>query len=97
MPATWKRWTKPEIEFIRANAGRMLTADIAEHLGRTTKALASCALRWGISLAHISVDKHDAYLCRELYKAGLTVETIAIKMELSRRTVTRIIFSEGVI
>ncbi|MCC2941279.1 helix-turn-helix domain-containing protein, partial [Citrobacter freundii] len=34
----------------------------------------------------------DAYLCRELYKEGLTISVIAEKMEMSRSQVFNIIY-----
>lgn len=40
-------------------------------------------------------DEHDAYLCRELYKEGLTVAIIAEKMEMSRRQVFNIVYRDS--
>lgn len=89
------KWTEKDCNFIIQNAGKISLADMAKHLRRTEPAIASRAQRLGVSLRPVSASKHDKWLCRELYKEGLTIETIAEKMEFSRRTVTNIIFNHN--
>ena len=89
-----RMWTKQEIQFVRENAGKLTSQQIAARLNRTRQAIQSQANRWGLSVLVQPADAHDAYLCRELYKECLTIPVIAEKMELSRRVVSNIVFSE---
>ncbi|POT25346.1 hypothetical protein C3433_18155 [Citrobacter freundii] len=88
------KWTEKDSNFILQNAGKIPLADIAKHLRRSESAIASRAQRLGVSLRPISACEHDKWLCRELYKEGLSIETIAEKMELSNRKVTNIVFNQ---
>lgn len=87
------KWNAQDDKFIIMNAGKLSIENIAKHLRRTESSVASRAQRLGVSLRPVSASKHDKWLCRELYKEGLTIETIAEKMEFSRRTVTNIVFN----
>ncbi|MBC6503347.1 hypothetical protein GW742_18000 [Citrobacter freundii] len=87
------KWNAKDDKFIVMNAGKLSTANIAKHLRRTESSVASRAHRLGVSLLPISASEHDKWLCRELYKEGLTIETIAEKMELSNRKVSNIVFN----
>ncbi|MCF6970383.1 hypothetical protein ACNAUL_12965 [Raoultella ornithinolytica] len=89
-----RMWTKKEIQFVRDNAGKIPVQQIADHLNRTRSAILSQVTRWGLSIKVESTSEHDRWLCRELYKEGLTIPVIAEKMELSRRVVSNIVFSE---
>lgn len=88
------KWTDKDNNFILQNAGKIPLADIAKHLKRSESAIASRAQRLGVSLRPIPTCEHDKWLCRELYKEGLSIETIAEKMELSNRKVTNIVFNQ---
>ena len=87
------KWNAHDDKFIIENAGKLTTASIAKHLRRTESSVASRAHRLAVSLLPISASEHDKWLCRELYKEGITIETIAEKMELSNRKVTNIVFN----
>lgn len=89
-----RKWTKYEIQFVCENAGKMTAQEIGERLNRTRQAICAQANRRGLSVLVKPADDHDIYLCRELYKEGLTIPVIAEKMELSRRVVSNIVFSE---
>ncbi|HID4612164.1 TPA: hypothetical protein ACXE89_001086 [Pluralibacter gergoviae] len=93
---TRRQWTKAERQFVRDHAGKLSTQEIADRLNRSRQSVCAQAHRWGISMLVQSADAHDAWLCRELYKEGLTIPVIAEKMELSRRTVSGIVYSEVV-
>ena len=94
--SSWRRWLSVEVDFIRENAGILRLDEIAAQLNRTSHAVRRMALTEGISLSTRSVDPHDAWLCQQLFKEGLKVGVIAEKMEMSRRTVSRIIQSEQI-
>ena len=89
-----RMWTKQEIQFVRENAGKLTSQQIADRLNRTRQAIQSQANRWGLSVLVKPSDDHDIYLCRELYKEGLSISVIAEKMELSRRVVSNIVYSD---
>ena len=89
-----RKWTKSEIQFVCKNAGKMTAAEMGEKLNRTRQAIQSQANRWGLSVLVKPSDDHDIYLCRELYKEDLTIPVIAEKMELSRRVVSNIVYSD---
>ena len=89
-----RMWTKQEIQFVRENAGKLTSQQIADRLNRTRQAIQSQANRWGLSVLVKPSDDHDIYLCRELYKEDLTIPVIAEKMELSRRVVSNIVYSD---
>lgn len=89
-----RKWTKYEIQFVCENAGKMTVKEMGEKLNRTRQTIQSQANRWGLSVLVQPADAHDAYLCRELYKEGLTIPVIAEKMELSRRVVSNIVYSD---
>ncbi|EDH6022011.1 hypothetical protein CB283_13635 [Salmonella enterica subsp. enterica serovar Kisangani] len=88
-----KRWLREDREFVRANAGKMTTEEMAEKLGVSVGALQTYASRNDISLKMFCATEHDISLCRELYKEGLTTRTIARKMELSNQAVFCIVYS----
>ena len=89
-----RMWTQQEIQFVRENAGKLTSQQIADRLNRTRQAIQSQANRWGLSVLVKPSDDHDIYLCRELYKEGLSISVIAEKMELSRRVVSNIVYSD---
>lgn len=87
-----RQWTRDELLFVRKNAGKMSCTEIANHLGRTPSSIRSKASRWSASLVVSSVDDHDAWLCCELYREGLTIPVIAKKMELAQKVVANIVY-----
>lgn len=92
MAKGWKAWTQEELETLEKNAGVVSLDAIAAALGRSKKSVQYYALRHGISLRIKTVDDHDAYLCRELHKEGLSIAVIAEKMELTRNKVFNIVY-----
>ncbi|ENE4800806.1 MULTISPECIES: hypothetical protein [Klebsiella/Raoultella group] len=88
-----RKWTQSEIQFVCENAGKMTAQEMAEKLNRSRQAICSQANRWGLSVQVQTAEDHDIYLCRELYKEGLTIPVIAEKMELSLRAVSNIVYS----
>ncbi|EMX0849563.1 hypothetical protein AAF302_000772 [Pluralibacter gergoviae] len=91
---TRRQWTKAELQFVRDHAGKLSAQDIADRLKRSRQSVCAQAHRWGLSMLVQSTDAHDAWLCRELYKEGLTIPVIAEKMELSRRAVSSIVYTD---
>lgn len=87
-----RSWTAYELSVIEKHAGKLYLQQIAERLGRSPASVSSMASRMALSLAIDPVDTHDAWLCCELYKEGLSIAVIAEKMELSRRIVSNIVF-----
>lgn len=87
-----RQWSRQDIAVLEKHAGKLTIAQIAERLGRSENSVRSHAQRFGLSLAVESADAHDAWLCCELYKEGLSIAVIAEKMELSRRMVSNIVF-----
>lgn len=92
MVRTYREWTTRECGFIRANAGKLTAEEIGAALRRSKKSVCTFASRRQISLALTPPDDHDVWLCRELYKEGLSVAVIAKKMELGNKLVSNIIF-----
>ena len=92
MVRSYREWTTREHVFIQAYAGKLSTEEIAKKLNRSKKSVCTFASRRQISLALTPPDDHDAWLCRELYKEGLSVALIAHKMELGNKLVSNIIF-----
>lgn len=92
MAKGWKAWTHEELTVLEQNAGVISLDAIAALLGRSRNSVQYYALRKGISLRIKTTDKHDEYLCRELYKEGLSIAVIAEKMELTRRKVFNIVY-----
>ena len=45
-----RMWTKQEIQFVRENAGKLTSQQIADRLNRTRQAIQSQANRWGLSV-----------------------------------------------
>lgn len=89
-------WSHQELESLEKMAGELSVCQIIEQLNRSEKSIRTKAQRLGISLCTSRFDAHDAWLCRELYKEGLTIPVIAEKMELSRYIVSRIVYqNEG--
>ncbi|WP_447314067.1 hypothetical protein ACNHIR_03645 [Klebsiella michiganensis] len=88
-----RMWTRKEIQFVRENAGKMTAQEMGKRINRTRSAICAQANRWGISVQVQTASDHEAWLCRELYKEGLTIPVIAEKMELSNRAVSNIVFS----
>lgn len=88
-----RMWTAAERQFVRDNAGKLTAQQIADQLNRSRQAVCAQANRWGLSMLVQSADAHYAWLCCELYKAGLTIPVIAEKMELSCRAVSNIVYS----
>ena len=89
---TGKAWSREEIHTLEQSAGKVSVIELAQQLGRTKQSVQNYALRLGLSLRVRTEDEHDAYLCRELYKEGLTVAVIAEKMEMSRSQVFNIVY-----
>lgn len=89
---TGKTWSPEELRILEQSAGKVSVIGLAQQLGRTKQSVQNCALRLGLSLRIRTEDEHDAYLCRELYKEGLTVAIIAEKMEMSRSQVFNIVY-----
>lgn len=87
-----KAWSREEIRVLEQSAGKLCASDLAKQLGRTKQSVQNCAMRHGLSLRVITEDKHDQYLCRELYKAGLSIAVIAEKMEMTRSRVFNIVY-----
>lgn len=85
-------WTKQELALLEKHAGKLTLSQISERMNRSQSAIQSRAQRLGLSLVIESADAHDAWLCNELYKEGLSIAIIAEKMELSRRIVSNIVF-----
>lgn len=92
MGKNWKAWTREEVETLEKNAGVITLDAIAALLGRSRNSVQYYALRQGISLRIKTASDHDEYLCRELYKEGLSIAVIAEKMELTRNKVFNIVY-----
>ena len=92
MVRTYREWTTRERAFIKSSAGKLSAEEIGKALKRSKKSVCTFASRRQISLALTTPDDHDAWLCRELYKEGLSVAVIAKKMELGNKMVSNIIF-----
>lgn len=89
---TGKAWSREELRILEQSAGKVSAIELAQQLGRSKQSVQNCAIRHGLSLRIRTEDVHDAYLCRELYKEGLTVAVIAEKMEMSRSQVFNIVY-----
>lgn len=89
-----RQWTRQELALLEKHAGKLTLSQISEHLGRSPSSVGARAQKMGLSLAVGQADEHEAWLCRELYREGLTIAVIAEKMELSRRVVSNIVFKE---
>jgi DNA-binding IclR family transcriptional regulator len=92
MANAWKAWCFEELQMLERNAGKISISELAQQLGRSKSSVQYCALRHGLSLRIRTEDEHDAWLCRELYKEGLTIAVIAEKMEMSRNQVFNIVY-----
>ncbi|BBV67821.1 hypothetical protein STW0522KLE44_42090 [Klebsiella sp. STW0522-44] len=87
-----KVWTRHELGMLEQNAGKLSASELAHQLGRSKQSVQNCAIRQGLSLRVTTEDEHDKYLCRELYKAGLSIAVIAEKMEIPRNRVSNIVY-----
>lgn len=82
-------WTKEEDDFLRENVQTMTHSLIGKKLGRHTRAVSkrTSVLRLsGYKIKDPTIveiyDEEDLELCRQLYKAGLSVREISEKMEV---------------
>ncbi|ECF0259011.1 hypothetical protein K2652_002319 [Salmonella enterica subsp. enterica serovar Agbeni] len=87
-------WSKTQLDFVRSNAGRIPSREIAAAVDHPVTSVRTLASREGLSL-RATIDPHDEWLCCELFKEGLTMKTIAEKMELTPYQVSKIIKSRG--
>ena len=86
-----RTWTKWELDQLEQLAGKVSVEVIGQKLNRSNASVRNQAGKLGISVAMITADKHDIYLCRELFKEGLEVPVIAKKMEMRCAAVYRIV------
>ncbi|KEA51814.1 MULTISPECIES: hypothetical protein [Mangrovibacter] len=86
-----RTWTREELRLLEQHAGKLGVSELARLLGRSTQSVYNRAMRHGLSLRIVTEDEHDQYLCRELYKAGLSIAVIAQKMEMTRNRVFHIV------
>ncbi|MDN3610037.1 hypothetical protein ACFFUP_16030 [Vibrio ostreicida] len=85
-----------EDNFIIANVGKMSQADIARHLDRTPKSVASRVNRLGLGRRYTpkyrcKYSDEDVELCRQLHYEGLPISIISEKMEIPKETVRQYI------
>ena len=91
-------FTHPEVSYIRRYYGVKTVESIASHLGRTPKSIMAKA--WSLGLGgryfgsnhHQSkLSDHEVDLIRELHDEGLSIRSIANKMEVDRRAISQIV------
>ena len=90
--STGRAWSREELRILEQSAGKVSVSGLALQLGRSKQSVQNCAIRQGLSLRIRAESEDDAYLCRELYREGLTISVIAEKMEMSRSQVFNIIY-----
>ncbi|MFV8407253.1 helix-turn-helix domain-containing protein [Vibrio harveyi] len=91
-------FTHPEVSYIRRYYGVKTVESIAIHLGRTPKSIMAKAFSLGLggryfgSNHHFSkLSDHDVDLIRELHDEGLSIHSIARKMEVHPRAISNIV------
>ncbi|RYH95467.1 hypothetical protein EVY00_17005 [Citrobacter werkmanii] len=90
--STGRAWSREELRILEQSAGKVSVSGLALQLGRSKQSVQNCAIRRGLSLRIRAGNEDDAYLCRELYREGLSISVIAEKMEMTRSQVFNIIY-----
>lgn len=78
----WNEWSHDELVFLEQNHATMAPEEIAARLNRTVASIKKKCWAQGMSILRKKYSDEDVRMCRELYKAGVSREDIAEKMEV---------------
>lgn len=88
-----KLWTREDTLFLKDNAWKMKTTELAAALGRNAQSIRCKASYIGISLCGNRIHSQaDVDLCRALFRERVSIPDIAEKMEIPAPTVRSYVY-----